>query len=227
MEYVFGFNIACDLYKVYPSLQIYLDNKLVDEFDLNEQHLYQKIEQYRFGLLDRSLKSKKVHLYTFKEEDLKNEIRIEVKNQDSNYTNGFMTKSTRIEFTNIFLMPKKFTDPAGIVELYDTATPWEDTPHVEYKENRIYIENWPTSIKNTKKQYGGDQSFTFKIQNKFIYKHLEDGMIEDHSSTINDRLKDNQFFTPEYLGFGKHDDTYVCCDTNFLSIARYQLFNNK
>ena len=39
--------------------------------------------------------------------DLEGEITIECTNNDNNYTNGFMTKWSYIEFHNIFLLPKK------------------------------------------------------------------------------------------------------------------------
>lgn len=38
----------------------------------------------------------------------KNEISLQVENDDSNYTNGFMTKSTLIDLRHIFLLPKDY-----------------------------------------------------------------------------------------------------------------------
>jgi hypothetical protein len=59
----------------------------------------QKVNKYSFP--------RTLFLFEIEDHDLEGEITIECINNDNNYTNGFMTKWSYIEFYNIFLLPKK------------------------------------------------------------------------------------------------------------------------
>ena len=43
MKYVFGFNVGVELYKKFPTIQIYVQDRLIDEFDLDENDLYKNV----------------------------------------------------------------------------------------------------------------------------------------------------------------------------------------
>ncbi len=52
----------------------------------------------------------KMFIYTLDETVLQNSIKIEITNNNSNYTNGFMTKWSSIAFYDIFLIPTHYLD---------------------------------------------------------------------------------------------------------------------
>jgi hypothetical protein len=120
MEYIFGFNIGVQLYKNYPTLQIFTKNRLIDEFQLDKNYLFNEFDRELFkrrGPTDKkyhprytNLKSRILKLYTLNDELVSDYIEICIKNNDSNYTGGFMTKSTLLWFSNVFLIPKFFLE---------------------------------------------------------------------------------------------------------------------
>ena len=120
MEYIFGFNIGVQLYKNYPTLQIFTKNRLIDEFQLDKSYLFNEFDGQLFkrrGPTDKkhhprytNLKSRILKLYTLNDELVSDYIEICIKNDDSNYTGGFMTKSTLLWFSNVFLIPKFFLE---------------------------------------------------------------------------------------------------------------------
>lgn len=59
------------------------------------------------GRLNKYSFPRTLFLFEIEDHDLEGEITIECINNDNNYTNGFMTKWSYIEFYNIFLLPKK------------------------------------------------------------------------------------------------------------------------
>ena len=114
MEYIFGFNVGVQLYKNYPTLQIFTKNRLIDEFQLDKNYLFDESDMGIFKRDDSlykkhhprytNLKSKILKLYTLNDELVSDYIKICIKNSDSNYTGGFMTKSTLLWFSNVFLI---------------------------------------------------------------------------------------------------------------------------
>ena len=120
MEYIFGFNIGVQLYKNYPTLQIFTKNRLIDEFQLDKNYLFNEFDEEFFKRKDQidktyhpqytNLKSRILKLYTLNDELVSDYIEICIKNDDSNYTGGFMTKSTLLWFSNVFLIPKFFLE---------------------------------------------------------------------------------------------------------------------
>ena len=44
MEYIFGFNVGVQLYKNYPTLQIFTKNRLIDEFQLDKNYLFNEFD---------------------------------------------------------------------------------------------------------------------------------------------------------------------------------------
>ncbi|MBG39332.1 MAG: hypothetical protein CL857_05345 [Cryomorphaceae bacterium] len=137
MKYVFGFNVGVELYKKFPTLQIYVKDRLIDEFELDEKDLlkhrdfknYERLikntPQKKAGewknmehITQFTLRSLKIRLYELDDAQLENSIKIIVKNTDSNYTNGFMTKSTTVVFPFVFLMPLHLFNSSSMKKLY-------------------------------------------------------------------------------------------------------------
>jgi hypothetical protein len=121
MKYLFAINIGCDVYKKYPKLQLFADEKLIDEFQIDEQFHdnLQWIDNTRFqkycvqksgGKFKTQLavRNNQFRLYSIDDLDLEKKITIKIYNSDSNYTNGFMTKSTLVYFGPIIFMPEYF-----------------------------------------------------------------------------------------------------------------------
>jgi len=137
MKYVFGFNVGVELYKKFPTLQIYVKDRLIDEFELDEkdllnhrdfknhERLIKNTPQKKAGewknmehITQFTLRSLKIRLYELDDTQLENSIKIIVKNTDSNYTNGFITKSTTVVFPFVFLIPLHMFKSSTMKTLY-------------------------------------------------------------------------------------------------------------
>jgi len=84
----------CQIYKKNPNVRIFLDNRFIDEIDIQSIN----------GIDDKlpNLYFYHLKLLPF---PINHNIHLEVKNSDSNYNNGFMTKSTLLRFVNFSLLP--------------------------------------------------------------------------------------------------------------------------
>ena len=80
---VLGFH--CDVYKNKPNVRLFFNEKFIDEYNIepSNDETIPKLNMY------------KLDVPTW---PLNNFIKIDIKNSDSNYNNGFMTKSTLIKF---------------------------------------------------------------------------------------------------------------------------------
>ena len=113
MKYVLAFNISRKKYKNDPVIKIFADDTLVDEFTLDDNYdkkwysheVDSKVKKLDFQRTMIRFKSKILDLYVIDEKYLTKNITIKIKNQDSNYTNGFMTKSTVVYFGFMVLLP--------------------------------------------------------------------------------------------------------------------------
>ena len=92
---VLALGFYCQIYKKRPNVRIFINNIFIDEFDI-EPHNFRdynsipNLKFYQLNLLDE------LHEHS---------IKLEIKNSDSNYNNGFMTKSTLIRFHTCSLVP--------------------------------------------------------------------------------------------------------------------------
>ena len=105
MKYVLGLAILCKKYKKNPIVRLFINNQFIDEFIIDDTTKLFK------GPAEKSLQidfSNKYKIFEVDENIFKNDskIRFEIQNKDSNYVNGFMTKSTLISIECIFLIPK-------------------------------------------------------------------------------------------------------------------------
>ena len=115
MSYILGLLFNYHRYKRDVVIRVYADDRLVDELNLSDDI---KLKTVPFGIapVDRraigprdhpSIKilPEKLFLFEIDEKYLCNSIRIEVKNNDNNYNNGFMTKFSYVKFHQLFLVP--------------------------------------------------------------------------------------------------------------------------
>jgi hypothetical protein len=120
MKYLLVVGFACDVYKQEPRVRLFFNDQLIDEFCIphhddkknliypssNLKHL---LEPYSEKIEIEHLQ-KKLPLLRFYEIEVDNKlqqalIRIDVDNDDNNYNNGFMTKSTHLQFKVLSLLP--------------------------------------------------------------------------------------------------------------------------
>lgn len=190
MKYVFGFNIGVKLHKKFPTVQVFTQDRLIDEFELDDSHTFQE-----FSLFDDDKKlankpfrhvfnnvSKKVNLYSLNEDCLQDNIKLVVRNKDSNYTNGFMTKSTLIRFAHIFLMPEEiFLDENTHLQMLKPYVSYKPDTDPTKEHDKKFITKWPMCMDYRGLEYGGDVTFTMPIHHDMKYKHFDrDPQIDEY-----------------------------------------------
>ena len=124
MKYVLGLLFEYKYYKNPANIKIFSNNQLIDEIDLTEDINLKNIQiaDDNISLYNWCKKWKglpvegtdftselqipdKSFIYTLDETIVKNSIRIEVTNNNTNYSNGFMTRWSSFTFHAIFLIP--------------------------------------------------------------------------------------------------------------------------
>ena len=131
MEYFLVIGIEYKKYKQSAELSVFLDDRLVDDFTLDKDYNFKKdlpIEEkwyHELGMHNR-LTSKNwknawdhtcqptfYKCYKVPGNKLNDKLTIEVRNSNSNYTNGFMTKSSTMRLPIIALFPVCMVDNRG------------------------------------------------------------------------------------------------------------------
>ena len=122
MQYVLGLGILCKKYKKNPNIRVFADDTFIDEFEITHGDETKKFTDISKNCkMTKNWSAKHFHILHIDEKHLNSKISIRVQNDDSNYTNSFMSKSTVIAFDSIFLIPKHFLDNNCKVygEIYD------------------------------------------------------------------------------------------------------------
>ena len=121
MKYLLGIGpTILQKYKKNANLRIFLDDVMIDDFFVEEKNISDKQwidHSYEFGLMgmgqwEPSPAPEAYKTYIIDQHTLegKKKFRIEVTNDDSNYTNGFMSRSTVLDLRHIFLLPIQFIE---------------------------------------------------------------------------------------------------------------------
>ena len=148
MKYIFGLLFEYEYYKNPANIKIFFNDHLIDDIDLTENINIRNIPFDPSWLpIDASIRRgktwdflkfleipEKVFVYTLDETIIQNSIKIKVTNNNSNYTNGFMTKWSSFEFHGIFLMPACYL----IYKAYDEI-------NVEQTNAKANIPDYPTA----------------------------------------------------------------------------------
>ena len=130
------------------------------------------------------IKHPKLFVYIIDDKILKKlpcKLRIEIKNTDSNYVNGFMTKSTLLYLSNFYIIPYAlFQDPINYTQRYSNLYNRFSTSHELQKIMSWYKDNkniWPLSYshyfnlinkKNTVEYvFGGDAVLEIEMKKKY------------------------------------------------------------
>jgi len=133
MDVILSLGFLCNIYKKAPTVRVYADEYFLDEFFLKnsiQKNLLKSILEHKdnfdfiFPKKVSNILDPKVQMvdpqvdphveyrfYRIKNFNAKNKdkikIKIEIYNKDSNYTNGFMTRSTMVSVPYVLLTPTK------------------------------------------------------------------------------------------------------------------------
>jgi len=171
MKYVLGLLFEYKYYKNPANIKIFSNNQLIDEIDLTEDINLKNIQTptadnsislynwckkwYSIKGADFALEIQipdKSFIYTLDETIVKNSIRIEVTNNNTNYSNGFMTKWSSFTFHEIFLIPTYYLNFENYVAFTKKLRQIRNSiPNYPTEEKHRYSLAWPNSggiIKN-------------------------------------------------------------------------------
>lgn len=95
---ILGFR--CSIYKNNPTARIYFDDLFIDEISIESS--------------DNSEATPKLYFYQLRpRSDIsKSSIKLKIDNDDSNYNNSFMTKSTLLKIHSLYMVPAKDCETA-------------------------------------------------------------------------------------------------------------------
>ena len=178
MEYFLVIGIEYKKYRNPAGLSVWLDNELVDDFTLDKTHKFTKslpIENKWYEEFDcanrlSSRNWKNAWAYTPQPTFYKcyrvngnkanDKLRIEVRNSNSNYTNGFMTRSSLMRFPMIAMFPTCLADNRG-EKLMETMVKIDDG---------YGIYGWRTGIpeKGDDTRYGWPCTNGFNVDGKMV-----------------------------------------------------------
>ena len=106
MEHILIVGFYAQIYKHNPTVRISFNDYFLDEYDLPDHYtiedripLRNKIDYINPPLL----KIYELNLEKYQ----KLNIDIDIKNNDNNFSNGFMTRYTKVDLECLFLVPKK------------------------------------------------------------------------------------------------------------------------
>jgi hypothetical protein len=163
MFHILAVGFYCQIYKNKPNIRIFLNNNFIDDFfiehhDFTNHSTLPNLNFYKINLLeDRHVQS----------------IKLQVTNSDSNYNNGFMTKSTLIKFHTCCLVPNddyqyvlnKINSGKTLDHMEADMKVYNLIPYLNWQENDKIIEN-PLHL-----TIGGSKVFTIDLyQHCTVYK---------------------------------------------------------
>ena len=161
MQYVLGLGIGVEKYKLSPNFRVFLNDILIDEFTLDSndiQRITNPAEKQKWGALDRGIPgdvydpnvflSYPSFLKIYSVPETTGTLKIQVMNNDSNYTNGFLTRSTIVRFHTVFYIPKKCYDNNFEYFYTKRIRKFEKNLKKRYIQQKRFIDNHPHSTKD-------------------------------------------------------------------------------
>lgn len=203
MSYLFGLLFEYHRYQRDAVIRIYADDYLVDEISLHDHIRLKAIKYSDDHLFADNMYSakdphgtvtlgsdkiphhtsviilpKKLFLFEIDEQCLQKQIRIEVKNDNSNYTNGFMTEHSTINFHAVFLVPKYMLEKNNWIRLEHLRNYGEDHSQQDWpRQLELKDINVISSTDLWTKDFllnprGGNFTFEIPISKKHNVRHL-------------------------------------------------------
>lgn len=112
MSHVLGIGFWCDVYKKNPRVRVFFDGQFLEEYEITHDPVpeWGTSPNGRQSSPDRAIfRYPEAKLFAIEDHQLEGkesiEIRVEVENDDNNYTNGFMTKYTSLLLKTFFFCP--------------------------------------------------------------------------------------------------------------------------
>ena len=183
-----GLLFEYERYKHDAVVRVYADDRLVDEISLSKD-IKVKVFNYAgmpnsfIGPLNRSkidIRPEKMFMFEIDEQYLHSRIRIEILNNYNNYSNGFVTKFSKIRLFGILLFPKCLFDDKNWDRVYkrqgnqdayssgSTPFPWWGPHHEEVVLRPYGLKQGEDWLHYT---LGGNWSLEFPISRKFGLIH--------------------------------------------------------
>ena len=161
MRYMLGLGFTCKLYKKFPTIRVFADDTFIDEFTLNEKNVCE-VKERGEGMWKIRSAIKTLCTFQIDEKHLNDKISIHIENNDSNYTNGFITKSTVIQLGFHFLIPMHFLED-DFKKLNYLMQKFNDTEkqlpsNIEDVYDGTKVQGWP---KGGNGYWNGEEYYTF------------------------------------------------------------------
>lgn len=95
MKYILILSFRAEIYRIEPRVRVYFRDTMLDEF---------RVPEHKFD----DPKKSNIHSYIVEvpKELKETEIKLKILNHDNNWTNGFMTKDTKIMLDEIHFFPE-------------------------------------------------------------------------------------------------------------------------
>ena len=172
MSYVLFLGFGVNVYKKFPLIRIFLNDNFIDEFEISgvencnnpivgplsdelvefkEKKIQSRLNPYVFTNYLHKIKkcfNNKIFLKTFEFDESyinsieKHKLKIQVINDDNNFTNGFLTKYTSICLSIVEIIPKKILiNYLDILDNYESALKKIRSNQVTIKEILSYYKD--------------------------------------------------------------------------------------
>lgn len=110
MECVLIISLSCEVFKKNPIARVFLGDTFLDEFDIRQINAYEDNTPKTFYWVMIPEVNAVLHNIREYHVDLPfkdTELSIEIYNDDNNFSNGFMTKYTKVFLNYVYIFPKK------------------------------------------------------------------------------------------------------------------------
>ena len=118
MRYLLVVGFACEIYRKKPRARIFVDDRFIDEFNIQEHkevfsikrktnmfpRRLQDIEN-QFTIIEKKFPELKFYQLNIDKNKKDLKLCIDINNNDSNYNNGFLSKSTLIQLNFFYFFP--------------------------------------------------------------------------------------------------------------------------
>tara|TARA_X000000950_G_scaffold286077_1_gene393885 strand:+ start:2225 stop:2962 length:738 start_codon:yes stop_codon:yes gene_type:complete len=216
MKYILGISLTFEHFKGETKIKIFCDNTLIDDIILDKTIKTEPAFSYYPDINQTSefvsIQSKmpvdlpeKIFLYEIDDAILGDKLSFEIEDENSNYTNGFMTRSNLLMFHQVFIMPKILLEKNNFNKLgklfrnrfkkYDAIADAMDAKGIvgENAELNATAIDWPFYNKFYKTDsqdlhintwFGGTTEIYMKIRKKFGIKHLWPGRAHSNNAVV-------------------------------------------
>lgn len=196
---IFGYHLA-EKHINFPTLRVSLDDTFITEFKCDNQDLTTVTVTREgsteiiasdiggFGDKNDDIKTqrwkmpKKQKIIEFDSKDLRDGsvIRIETFDNNSNYTNGFMSKRSVVSLQPVYLIPKDLFENRNWMEKIVRVT-FGKAMFRQFKSMDDRRWGWPGPVEPWPKQVGGNFVLDFEIKKKLNFYYLREKAKEQNT----------------------------------------------